>query len=140
AQIQQAVRTIAERNRITPERLRQEIEKTGAAWEDYLADLRREVRLEQLRQRAVDSHIIITDAEVDAFLKSTQGRSGMLSGPQAAPAPQAQPMPQQAVTGNIGLAQILVAVPEGAPASRVQELRQKAESILKQVRGGADFA
>ncbi len=142
AQVQQAVRTIAERNRITPERLRQEIEKTGASWEDYLSDLRREVRLEQLRQRAVDSHIIITDAEVDAFLKSSQGRSGLASGPQGAPAPQsqAQAPAQQAVTGNIGLAQILVAVPEGAPPARVQELRQKAESILQQLRGGADFA
>jgi peptidyl-prolyl cis-trans isomerase SurA len=40
----------------------------------------------------------------------------------------------------LGLAQILVAVPEGASTQRVAELRRKAESILAKLRSGADFA
>ncbi|NYT86289.1 peptidylprolyl isomerase [Pusillimonas harenae] len=133
AQVAQAVETIAQRNRITPQQLRAEIEKGGAKWSDYLADLRQQVRTDQLRQRTVDSTIIISDAEVDAFLKS-QGQAV------AAPAPAA---PQQAARPAgpqiLGLAQVLVEVPEGATSAQVQALRQKAEGLLQQLQKGADF-
>ncbi|UYO95452.1 peptidylprolyl isomerase [Pollutimonas sp. M17] len=136
AQVDHAVQTIAQRNRISTATLRQEIEKSGVPWATYLDNLRQEVRLDMLRQRTVDSTITISDAEIDAFLKS-QGNA--ISPPQQA-AQQPAPAPQQQGPQVLGLAQILVAVPEGAPAAKVQELRQKAEGLLARVRGGADFA
>src|SRR3546814_11218209 len=93
AQVSQAVQTIAERNRITPKQLRAEIEKTGVKWDDYLQGLRQEVRTDLLRQRTVDSTIVISDAEVDAFLKS-QGQSAPASAP-TAPEPAARPADPQ---------------------------------------------
>src|SRR5690606_30594520 len=102
AQINQAVQTIAQRNRLTPEQLRAEIEKSGVSWDDYLKDLRQEVRTDLLRQRAVDSTIVISDAEIDAFLKS----QGQQIAPPQQPAPQ-QPEPQSGPR-ILGLAQILV--------------------------------
>lgn len=142
AQVNTAVQTIAQRNQITPEQLRTEIEKTGNSWEDYLKDLRQEVRTDLLRQRTVDSTIHISDAEIDAFLKS---QGNQIAAPQQAPQPQPQPQPQAQAPAQqsgpqiLGLAQILVVVPERASASEVQALRQKAEGLLAQVRGGADF-
>lgn len=135
-QLQQAVQTIAQRNRISPEQLRQEVEKTGVTWDQYLKDLRVEVRMDMLRQRTVDSTINISDAEIDSFLKS-QGRQ--LGANRPAPAAPAAP-PQQSGPQVLGLAQILVMVPEGAASATVQELRQKAEDLLARVQGGADFA
>lgn len=137
AQVEQAVQTIAQRNRISTDRLRQEVEKSGVKWDAYLKNLRQEVRMDQLRQRAVDSTIHISDAEIDAFLKG-QGQQ-IAAAPQAA---QAQPQAPAQQTGPaiLGLAQILVAVPEGSPPARVQELRKKAEGLLAKVRGGTDFA
>jgi len=133
---QQAAEVIAQRNRMTVAQLRAEIERSGVSWADYLKDLRHEVMVDQLRQRTVDRNIHISDADVDAFLK-TQKRSGLSSlGQQRG---QAQP-PQQAQPSVLGLAQILVAVPEGAPAAEVQRLRGKAEELLARLRGGADFA
>ena len=144
AQVEQAVQTIAQRNKITPQRLRQEIEKSGVPWELYLKGLHQEVRLDMLRQRAVDSTIVISDADVDAFLKNEGqqlfGRQGATPGQQSA---QAAPTPsgaQQSAAAALGLAQILVAIPEGASSATVQELRSKAESLLAQLRSGADFA
>lgn len=144
AQVQQAVQTIAQRNRISPERLRQEVEKTGVTWEQYLKNLRQEVTLDMLRQRAVDSTITISDAEIDNFLKG-QGNQILApaqapGAPAPAPAAPAPAAPQQSGPQVLGLAQILVAVPEGAPAAKVDELRRKAEGLLARVRGGADFA
>lgn len=138
AQLQQAVESIAQRNKISVARLRQEIEKTGVKWDDYMKNLRQEVRLDMLRQRAVDSTIRISDSDIDAYLKSPHPQEGQPQPPQAQQ--QRAPAAQQTAPRVLGLAQILVAVPEGAPADKVQELRRKAESILARLKGGADFA
>jgi len=139
AQVQRALDTIAQRNRISTAQLRTEIEKSGIKWSDYLDSLRDEVRFDMLRQRAVDSTIMISDAEIDAFLRSQGGQAAASKQPQAGAAPAA---PAPAATGPevLGIAQILVAVPEGASSSQVAELRRKAEGLLAKVRGGADFA
>ncbi len=140
AQADQALQTVADRNKLTVARLREEVEKSGVSWDTYLKNLRQEVRMDILRQRAVDGSIVISDAEIDAFLKNQGGQL-----PAAQQAPGAQ-QPEQAAPAQqsgpqvLGLAQILVAIPEGSPSSRVQELRKKAEGILAKLRGGADFA
>ena len=137
--VDNAVQTIAQRNNLTPEQLRNEIETTGLSWDAYLKDLRQEVQLDMLRQRAVDNTIIISDAEVDAFLR-TEGRAMALMSPQQDRQPQAAEQPRASGPSMLGLAQILVVVPEGASRAQLAELRQKAESLLASVRGGADFA
>lgn len=138
AQLQQAVVSIASRNNMSVEQLRKQIEASGVTWDDYLKGLAQEVRTDRLRQRAVDSMIHISEADVDAYLRN-QARLRGQSGGQAGGQPQAgaRQAPQEDV---LGLAQILVAVPESASASRVDELRRKAQDILARLRGGADFA
>ncbi|WP_049054838.1 SurA N-terminal domain-containing protein, partial [Achromobacter xylosoxidans] len=69
AQVDQAITTIAGRNKISVAQLRAEIEKSGVSWDSYRKSLMDEIRSDRLRQRAVDSTIVISDAEVDAFLK-----------------------------------------------------------------------
>jgi len=130
---QQAAEVIAQRNNLTLEQLRTEIERSGMPWDEYLKGLRQEVRVDQLRQRTVDRSIVVSDADVDAFLKTEQRLSGLgsLNTPE---------QPQQAAPSMLGLAQILVAVPEGASAAEVQRLRAKAQEIQARLRGGADFA
>jgi peptidyl-prolyl cis-trans isomerase SurA len=146
AQTEQAVQSIAQRNQISVERLRQEVEKSGVPWDRYLKNLQQEVRMDMLRQRAVDSTIVISDADIDAFLKNQASQPGGGQSFQAQPQQQQQQQAQPAAPAQqsgpqvLGLAQILVAIPEGSSSARVQELRKKAESLLARVRGGADFA
>jgi len=136
-QLERAVESIAQRNQMTVEQLRKEVERSGLPWSRYLEGLRSEVRFDLLRQRQVDSTVNITDAEVDAFLRN-QGVRPAASAPQAA-APMTVP-PQQAAPRVLGLAQILVAVPETASSSEVNRLQQRAEELLAKLRAGADFA
>ncbi|MEO6959237.1 MAG: peptidylprolyl isomerase [Burkholderiaceae bacterium] len=141
AQVEQAVQMVASNNKITVDRLHQEIKKSGLSWEIYLKDLRRQVLFGQLRQRAVDSKILISDADVDAFLKAESRQPGsQMRAPEAPQAAAPAPAPRQTGPAVLGLAQILVKVPDGSSSSRVQELRGKAEAILAKLRGGADFA
>ena len=142
SQVDQAIQMVLQRNRMTLEKLRSEIQKTGLSWDEYRDNLRKEIRIDQLRQRAVDSAITVSDADIDAFLKSQARQGGQVA---AGPGPVAgQPgqgaAPQQSGPSILGLAQILVKVPEGATSTQVQEARKKAEAVLAKLRAGADFA
>ncbi|CAB3696795.1 peptidylprolyl isomerase [Achromobacter pestifer] len=146
AQVDQAIQTISGRNKISVAQLRSEIEKSGTTWDAYRKSLRDEIRTDRLRQRAVDSTIVISDTEVDAFLKDQRRNPAFGASPQAAPQPQAQPepAPEQAAAPSgpmlYALAQILVRVPEGSSPEQLSALRKKAEGILARAKRGDDFA
>lgn len=133
-QVQQAVQTIAQRNNIKVEDMRKQIEASGAVWNDYLNVLRRDIMLDRMRQRAIDHTIVISDGEIDAFLKEQEAQRG-IGGLASRPAPAAAGRPEV-----LALAQILVRVPEGSSPDQVAALRRKAEELLARARGGADFA
>jgi peptidyl-prolyl cis-trans isomerase SurA len=147
-QIDQAIAGIASRNKITVDQMRKEIEKT-TTWAVYRRNLFNEVLSDRLRQRVVDSTIVISDAEVDAFLKEQARRAsggsaipgnapGADGAPQTAPA---APAPQAAAaTDLLTLGQILVRVPEGSSPPQVAVLRKKAEDLLARLKSGGDFA
>ncbi|WP_191578886.1 peptidylprolyl isomerase [Achromobacter insolitus] len=148
AQIDTAIQAIAARNKISVAQLRQELEKAGTSWDNYRKSLRDEIRSDRLRQRAVDSTIVISDAEVDAFLKDQRRNPAFGAAPPQAqqPQPQAQqqPAPEQAAAPAgpmlYALAQILVRVPEGSSPDQLALLRKKAEGLLAQAKRGDDFA
>jgi len=137
AQLQRGLATIAERNRMSVEALRKEIEKSGVSWDRYLEGLRREMRFDLLRQRQVDANISISEAEVNAFLR-TQGKA--IQPPRAPGGAPVASSQQQVAPRVLGLAQILVAVPERASSEEVAKLQQRAEQLLAQLKAGADFA
>ncbi|MFC3337660.1 peptidylprolyl isomerase [Paracandidimonas soli] len=130
ADVERALAEIAQRNQISVDQLRENVEKGGVSWNAYRQNLRDEVRIDMLRRDAVEHTIQISEADVDAFLRSQGYRPGAAN-QQTAPAQQ---------SAALGLAHILVAVPEGSSSSRVAELRAKAQAILERARGGADFA
>ena len=148
AQVDMAIKTIAERNKIGAAQLRQEIEKSGTSWDSYRKSLRDEIRSDRLRQRAVDSNIVISDAEVDAFLKDQRRNPAFAaaaqSAPQAQPQPQPEAAPEQAAAPAgpmlYAVAQILVRVPEGSSPDQLAALRKKAEDLLARAKRGDDFA
>ena len=148
AQVDQATQAIAARNKIGVDQLRKEIEKSGLSWESYRKSLRDEIRMDRLRQRAVDSTIVISDAEVDAFLRDQRRNPAFAAQTQAEsqPQPQAQPepAPEQAAAPSgpmlYALAQILVRVPEGSSPEQLTALRKKAEGLLARAKRGDDFA
>ena len=147
-QIDTAIQAIASRNKITVQQLRQELEKSGTTWENYRKSLRDEIRSDRLRQRAVDSTIVISDAEVDAFLKDQRRNPAFGAAPaqaaQAQPQVQPQPAPEQAAAPAgpmlYALAQILVRVPEGSSPDQLALLRKKADGLLARAKRGDDFA
>ena len=139
-----AMEIIAKRNNTTVAVMRKQIEGAGINWSDYSAMIRREIMIEQLRQKMVDSTIFVSDADVDAYLREQKARKegnlplSVRPAPPPPP-PKPQPKPQAATPAIMGLAQILVRVPEGSSEEEVKALRAKAQGLLARVRKGESF-
>jgi len=122
------IEDIAVRNKLSLADFRQAIIKTGISFERYSELLREDVLKSRLREREVDSQIKISDAEIDNFIVEQMQRRGIDTGAARASGPE-----------EIAVAQIFIPVEEGAGPSAQADARKKAESILKEARGDADF-
>ncbi|QQS53880.1 MAG: peptidylprolyl isomerase [Candidatus Competibacteraceae bacterium] len=130
ATLNAAIETLARRNNMNLTQLRQMIEKDGTDFAKFRDDVRREIMAARLRQKLVDSQIQVSDQDVDSLQAQLAGGGGEFGG-----------------GGNSGaggereyhLAQILIAVPEGATPQQVETARNEADRVLARLRQGADF-
>jgi peptidyl-prolyl cis-trans isomerase SurA len=120
-QLDRAVGRIAEQNKVSVDQMRSQLERDGVSFADYREDLRREIVMVRARERAVDSQVQVSEAEVDAALQEQSGSKGT-------------------EISQLTLAQILVRVPEGSSPDRIAALRAKAETLRNQASGPTDFA
>ncbi len=117
-QLEKILSRIAADNKLTLPQFREAIERDGLAFARFREDLRDEVLISRLREREVDSRIVVTESEIDNFLKNSAA---------------------QGSNDELNLAHILVRVPEGASPEQLAERRARAEQALGQVRAGTDF-
>lgn len=113
-----AIANIARQNNLTLAQLREAIERDGFDFNAFRNQIRQEIMATRLRQRVVDSQIQISDQEVDNYLKNAK---------------------VGAQNNEYHIAQILVALPEGASPEQIEASRSKVLQILSELRQGADF-
>ena len=111
---------IAQRNNMSLEQFREELQRQGMSYKDFLDNMRNEIIINQLRAREIGGRIKVTDREVDHYLE-TQGN-----------------IKNEQVQYHLG--HILIAVKEGASASEIQSAQTKAHELVKKLRAGKDFA
>lgn len=116
-----AEQNIARQNQLTVAELRKRLSQDGLSLKQLRDDLRTQLLLARLREREVESRAKVTDLEIDQFLQEQLAR---------------QSLAQQ----EINLAQVLVAVPEGALPETVANLKARADRVAAQARAGVDFA
>ncbi|MFN9121526.1 MAG: peptidylprolyl isomerase [bacterium] len=117
-QLEKILSRIAAENKMTLPQFREAIERDGMAFTRFREDLRDEVLISRLREREVDSRVVVTESEIDNFLKNSAA---------------------QGSNDELNLAHILVRVPEGASPEQLAERRARAEQALGQVKAGTDF-
>ena len=111
--LNRAINRIAEQNKLSLSEFRSLLEKDGFSFDKFREDIRGEITITRLRQRQVDSRIIVTDQEVAQYL-ATQARQGKSD-------------------DEYRLGHILIALPEAAAPEKIQAARQKAEQILEKL-------
>ncbi len=118
-QLDQAIGRIAAGNKMSVQQFRQALEKDGVQFAKFREDIREEITIARLREREVESRLMISDGEVDNYLAS------------------------QNASGNVEeyrLAHILLRAPEAAKPDQLQKLKARAEQALAKAQQGANFA
>jgi peptidyl-prolyl cis-trans isomerase SurA len=96
------------------------LKKDGLSVEQFRDELKNEIILNRVRDREVDSRVVVTDGEIDAYLATSKA--------------------QGALAAEYQLAHILVLVPEQATPDQVDARKKRAEEALKQVKAGTAFS
>lgn len=119
SQLDQAIGRIASNNKMTQEQFRQALEKDGIKYARFREEIRGEMTTVRLREREVDSKLVISDGEIDNYLAN------------------------QTATGSgeeYQLLHILLRAPESASPEQLQKLRQRGDQALQRAQAGENFA
>jgi len=116
-ELQQAIAQIASQNKMTVDQLRERLAADGLSFAEFQANLRDEVTVQRLRQRYVQSAVQVSEAEIDQLLAT-----------------------RQVGGAEVRLANLVVAVSDGATPDEVAAAKAKIEGIRGQIeRGELDF-
>lgn len=118
-QLDQAIGRIAAGNKLTVPQFREALTKDGIDYARFREEIRNEIVTSRLREREVDSKLVISDGEIDNYLAN------------------------QATSGGgeeYQLAHILLRAPESASPEQLQKLRLRGEQALKRAQAGENFA
>lgn len=118
--LEAALGRIAESNNMNATQLRSAVERDGISWSSFRDDIRKEIILSRLRDREVESRVVVTEGEIDNYLASPQRKA------------------EQPEEYNIS--HILLRVPEGASPETLLRLKARADAALEAIKRGEDFA
>jgi peptidyl-prolyl cis-trans isomerase SurA len=118
-QLDQAIGRIAAGNNLSLAEFRKALEADGMTFAAFREEIRNEMSMVRLREREVDSKLIVSEGEIDNYLANQAANGG---------------------NEEYQLAHILLRAPESASPEQLQKLRQRAEEALQRARGGENFA
>lgn len=119
AQLEQALQRIATGNKMTLTQFRQALEKDGIPFAKFREEIREEMTITRVREREVESRIVISEGEIDSYLAGDSGKG---------------------VAEEYEMAHILLRAPESASPEQIQKLKAKADQVLERLNKGEDFA
>ncbi|BCK86289.1 chaperone SurA [Sideroxyarcus emersonii] len=120
-QLDKTILRIAQQNKFdSVAAFRAKLEHDGTDYNEFREEIRNEIISARLREREVDSKLVISENDVDNYLSNQERQEGKGE--------------------ELQLAHILVVVPEQASADKIQSYRSRAEQALAKLRGGASFA
>lgn len=117
--VERTILRIAQENKITPEELKRALDREKVSYAKYRDDIRREITVQRLREREVDSKVQVTEAEVDNYLATVDAQAGGET--------------------EYQLSHIMVGVPEQATPDQIEARKRRADEALALIRSGRDF-
>lgn len=117
-QLEMAINRIAAQNQLSLPEFRKKLEETGIPWRAFRDQIRQEMLLSRLKDREIDNRVVVTESEIDDYLKLAANKAQM----------------------EYDLAQIFIPLPENATPDQIQERRTRIQSARKELDTGASFA
>jgi peptidyl-prolyl cis-trans isomerase SurA len=115
------IQGIEERNHLTDEQLRAQLQAQGMSYAQFRATIRKQVQAMAMFQHEVRDKVVVSDADIEAYYKE-------------------HPDEFNVAEEKYHLAQILIAAPKDASAEQVAAAKRKAEEVRAQAAKGKDFA
>lgn len=113
------IQKIAEGNGLTLSQFKRILERDGHSFAQFREEVRNQIMIGRVRNRLVKNRIKVSDQEIEHLLANLEQRGGL--------------------SNRYRLGHILIAVPDGANTSEIQQLRARAEKVLNELKDGADF-
>jgi peptidyl-prolyl cis-trans isomerase SurA len=123
-ELNEAINKIAESNKLTLTQLREELTKQGLGWEAYRDNIRNEMLINRVQQKAVGHDINISAEQIDHYLKTFEQ--------------DAKKQRQQQQTYHIQ--NIVIPLPEEPTTQEVAKAKAKAQLLLSKIKKGDDFS
>ncbi len=117
-ELNDVMNNIAAQNKMTLAQLAQSVKSEGMDYTALREQVRQQVLANRVRQKEVDSRVVVTDQDIDQFLAANGNEDQT----------------------EYHLAHILVALPDAASPEVREKAHAKADAVLKRLRGGDDFA
>jgi len=118
--VERTILRIAQENKLTPEELRRTLDREKISYAKYREDIRREITIQRLREREVDSRVQVSEAEVDNYIATVAAQAGG--------------------ENEYLLAHVMIGVPDQATPDQINARRRRAEEALAQVKDGKEFS
>ncbi len=119
--LDQAMRNLAKRNRMTLEQFRETLVKQGLDYVAYREQVRNEMLLDQLRRRTINNGIQISEIEVDELVNKAQ--KNLLK-----------------KEYEYHIAHILIAVPENPKPGQIEKAQHRASLVFDRAKAGNNFS
>jgi peptidyl-prolyl cis-trans isomerase SurA len=114
-----SLQRIAAENKMSMQQFAAALRNDGVTIEKFRDELKNEIIINRVRDREIESRVVVTDSEIDNYLALAKA--------------------QGANQAEYQLAHILVLVPEQATPDQVETRRKRAEEALRQLKTGTPF-
>ncbi|OED44551.1 molecular chaperone SurA [Endozoicomonas sp. (ex Bugula neritina AB1)] len=114
-----SITRIAERNQMTVEEFKKNLEDDGLSFAETREQIRREIVINRVRQRQIAQRIQVSEQEVDNFIESPEGQSQLQA--------------------EYRLGHILIATPDNPTPDQIQSSESEAKEVYSQLQAGTNF-
>lgn len=119
SELDEAISKIAVNNKLSLTELREAIVQQGLLWKTYRENIRKEILIGRLQQKAVGNDIKVTPQQVEDYLKTS--------------------VHQDKSQFTFHLQNIVIPLPEEPTSDQLKNARQKAGALLAKIKKGNDF-
>ena len=118
--VNRVIANIAQENNLSMEKFREVLSNDGFKFSDFRENIRREVTISRLRKVRVENKVSVTEQEINNYLSRI--------------------VADKSANDEFLLSHILIATPEAANSEQIAAAKQKAETVLSELRADADFS
>lgn len=119
-ELNDTIAKIAESNHLSLTQLREELSRQGLNWESYRENIRKEILISRLQQKAVGKEVVVTPEQVEDYLKTAQF--------------------EDKTQFTYHLQNIVIPLPEEPTTEQLRKAKKKAADLLVKIRKGEDFS